>query len=358
MKNFLPRYYHLVLLSLAALLALASAAILITQFASFQNSFSTAAGTAKGSGDSIPSLSTNAAVAVEKLKRPPVWTIREDGASPLVSRPYLLRDGKLIDPMEGTEPLYPPVPNQWLIGHQLDYTDVNILERDPMHKGFTVREEFEAGTDPNNPKQFPPLYTKLNYADADIRKSNYTLEFLGEEENEGRKEYMIRPFQPLPNPAKGNRPDNSVRSVVKGTTVPGAPFLKVVDFIPKKKTINDTEYDVSELILENTLTGERHALVQKSTSREYRKKNIELVESVTFHYQLAGSPQEDITVERGKELILGSLDKNYTETYKLVDFSANGILLNKGGKTFTVKPSPSIPAIPTPSQAKTPSLAP
>ena len=131
-----------------------------------------------------------------------------------------------------------------------------------------------------------------------------------------------------------------------------------MDFIPKKKTINDTEYDVSELILENTLTGERHALVQKSTSREYRKKNIELVESVTFHYQLAGAPQEDITVERGKEIILGSLDKNYTETYKLVDFSANGILLNKGGKTFTVKPAPSIPAIPTPSQAKTPSLAP
>ena len=294
---------------------------------------------------------------MEKLKKPPVWTVREDGASPLVSRPYLLRDGKLIDPMEGTEPLYPPVPNQWLIDHQLDYTDVNILERDPKHKGFTVKEEFEAGTDPNNPKQFPPLYSKLGYSANDIRKSNYTLEFQGEEENEGRKEYLIRPFQPLPNPAKGNRPDNSVRAVVKGDTVPGAPFLKVVDFIPKKKTINDTEYDVSELILENTLTGERHALVQRSTSREYRKKTIELVESVTFHYQLAGAPQEDITVERGKELTLGSLDKTYTENYKLVDFSSEGILLNKGGKSFTVKPSPLNPASPTLAPTTAPSPA-
>jgi hypothetical protein len=358
MKNFLPRYYHLVLLGLAVLLALSSAAILTTQFRDFQDSFSTAAGNSKGSGDATTAPSTNAVIAMEKLKKPPVWPLREDGASPMVSRPYLLRDGKLIDPMEGTEPLYPPVPNQWLIDHQLDYTDVNILERDPKHKGFTVREEFESGTDPNNPKQFPPLYTKLSYADADIRKSNYTLEFLGEEENEGRKEYMIRPLQPLPNPAKGDRLDNSVRQVVLGAIVPGAPFLKVVELIPKKKTINDTEFDVSELILENTLTGERHALVQKSTSREYRKKNIELVESVTFHYQLAGAPREDITVERGKELTLGSLDKNYTETYKLVDFSSAGILLNKDGKSFTVKPSALNSVVPTPSPTVTPSPAP
>jgi hypothetical protein len=54
--------------------------------------------------------------------------------SPFVSRPYLLKEGKLIDPMEGKEPLYPPVPNQWLIDHKLDYTDMNILERDPRHK--------------------------------------------------------------------------------------------------------------------------------------------------------------------------------------------------------------------------------
>jgi len=358
MKNFLPRYYHLVFLGFAVLLALSSAAILTTQFRDFQDSFTTAAGISNGSGKLPFTHSTNNVIALEKLKKPPVWTVREDGASPLVSRPYLLKDGKLIDPMEGTEPLYPPVPNQWLIDHQLDYTDVNILERDPKHKGFTVREEFESGTDPNNPKQFPPLYTKLSYAESDIRKSNYSLEFLGEEENEGKKEFMIRPLQPLPNPAKGDRLDNSVRPVVLGAIVPGAQFLKVVDYIPKKKTINDTEYDVSELILENTLTGERHALVQRSTSREYKKKNIELVESVTFHYQLAGAPREDITVERGKELILGSLDKDYTETYVLKDFSSNGILLNKDGKSFIVKPSSSNLVVPMPPTTIPPSPAP
>lgn len=358
MKTFLPRYYHLVLLSLAALLALASATILILQFTSFQESFSTEAQASKGSNDSISPFSTNAVIASEMLKKPPVWNSREDGASPLVSRPYLLKEGKLIDPMEGTEPLYPPVPNKWLIEHQLDYTDVNILERDPKHKGFTVKEEFEAGTDPNNPAQFPPLYCKLSYTDADIQKSSFTLEFLGEEETEGHKEFMIRPFLPLPNPAKGNRPDNSLRPVVIGVTVPGAPFLKVVDFMPKKKTINETEYDVSELILENTLSGERHALVQKSTSREYKKKLIELVESVTFHYQLAGGSPEEIKVERGKEFSLGSLDKNYTETYKLLDFSNEGILLNKDGKTLTVKPSPSVPASQSLPPAATPQVTP
>lgn len=352
MKSFLAGRYHLILLGIAALIAMGSAISLFILSRDLEESFKQSPQAGKV-GAYAHVVSTEAASAVEHLKKGVRWEKRADGASPFVSRPYLLKEGKLIDPMEGKEPLYPPVPNQWLIENKLDYTDMNILERDPRHKGFTVREEFEAGTDPNNPNQFPPLCSKLSFVGHDIRKSTYVLEFLGEEENNGTKELLVRPVTPLPNPAKGDRPDTSTRAVLKGEAVPGAPFLKVVDFQEKTKDINDTKYDVSELILQNTLTGERHPITKKNSSREYKKTPIELVESVTFSYQLAGAPPERMTVERGKEFILSSLDKGYTETYKLVDISKDGMLLNKEGKSFTVKPSsqsvPNTQSVPEPS---------
>lgn len=343
MQNFLTRYYHWLILGIALVVALTTAALLIPPFLGLQDSFTALATATKATKAPAPQPSSYALDALARLKKPVVWKTRDDGASAFISRPYLLKNGVLIDPIEGTEPLYPPVPNKWLIDHQLDYTDVNILDRDPKHKGFTVREEFEAGTDPNDPNQFPPLSSKLSYSSGDIRKSTYTFDFLDVEDDEGRTEYELRPLQPLPDPAKGNRPDTSTRNVAKGEIIPGAPFLKIVDYQPKKKIINDTEYDVSELTLENTLTGEHYTLVKKYGSREYKSLPIEMIESVTFHYQLAGTADTTITVQRGKEFSLSSLDKKYTETYKLNDFSKEGILISRDGKTFTIKATNSTP---------------
>ena len=126
---------------------------------------------------------------------------------------------------------------------------------------------------------------------------------------------------------------------VQTCALPISPFLKVEDFQEKKKTINDTEYDVSELTLLNTLSGERNVLVQKNGSKEYKKTPIELVESVAFNYQLAGAPAESITVERGKSFPLTSLDKSYSETYKLKDLTKEGVILEKEGKIFPIKPA-------------------
>ena len=73
-----------------------------------------------------PQPSNDAADALAHLKEPILWNLRDDGASPLVSRAYLLKDGVLIDPMEGDVPLYPPVKNSWLVKNKLDYTDMNL----------------------------------------------------------------------------------------------------------------------------------------------------------------------------------------------------------------------------------------
>ena len=344
MKNFLQKNYHWLLLGFAVILSLATAAFLITQSLGLHDSFTGLSSATKSTKSPAPEPSANSTEARSILRKPFSWKAREDGASPLVSRPYLLKEGKLTDPLDKNEPpLYPPVPNQWLIDHQLDYTDVNILDRDPKHKGFTVKEEFEAGTDPNDPNQFPSLCYKLRYSDSDINRNTYTLEFIDVDETDGKKEFELRPLRPLPNPAKGNRPDLSSRAVALGDTVPGAPFLKVTGYQDKKKSINDTDYDVSELTLENTLTGEHHILTKKYTARDYKPHPIELIESVTFHYQLTGAAEELITVQRSKEFSLSNLDKKFTETYRLNDFTNEGILLGKDGKTFTIKPSAPIP---------------
>jgi hypothetical protein len=339
MKSFLLNRYHLIILGFTVLVALASAAYLTLQSRDFEDSFKNSPLNSKHSSYTpVPTSSTS--ITSELLSKKLDWKAREDGASPYVSRPYLLKDGQLIDPMEGKEPLYPPVPNDWLISHHLDYTDMNILDRDPKNKGFTVREEYEAGTDPNNPTEFPPLCSKLSFDEGGISKTTYILEFLGLEENDsGKKELRVRPFTPLPNPDKGGRLDTSSRVVEVGSPVPGAPFLTVKDFQELKKSSKGAEYDVSELTLLNTLTNETYVLVKKNVSSEYKKTPIEVIDSITFTYQLSGVPAEPITVIRGKEFPLTSLDKSYSETYKLKDISKDGAVLEKDGKNYYIKPA-------------------
>jgi len=155
MNSFLSRQYHWIALSVAALLVAGSSVYLWMQSGDLRDSLK-ASGAA--SSKSQPVAGTNALSALDHLTNPVLWNPRADGASPFVSRPYLLKEGRLIDPMAGSEPLYRPVPNQWLVDHGLDYADMGILERDPLHKGFTVLQEFQAGTDPSNPNVFPPLY--------------------------------------------------------------------------------------------------------------------------------------------------------------------------------------------------------
>jgi hypothetical protein len=349
MKLWIKSNYHLVVLAVSLVLAIVSAIALISEHGSFLDKLHTRADINRPAVPNRNIVGSNIKQMMDRVDHPVAWNVRRDGASPLVSRLYLLKKGILVDPLEQSEPLYPPVPNKWLFDHGLDYTDVKILERDPKHKGFTVLEEFLAGTDPNNPASMPPLHTKLSYSEPDVRKSNYVLEFVGEEEIEGRKEFQLRPSEPLPNPAnrdsKGNiKSDRNTRYVPLGANIPGIDFLKVASFTPKKQTINDTEYDVSELVLENSVTGTRHTIVKKNPSREYHRTPIEVIESVQLHYRLTGAPEEIISVNRGNGFTLTSLDKAHRETYKFQRISNEGILLEKNGVSHTIKPSQPVPS--------------
>lgn len=60
-------------------------------------------------------------------------------------------------------PVHPPIPNDWWLTHKLDPGFADSPHRDADDDGFTNLEEFEALTDPNDPKSHPPLVAKLRF---------------------------------------------------------------------------------------------------------------------------------------------------------------------------------------------------
>lgn len=70
--------------------------------------------------------------------------------------------GVAIDPIDG-DPIHPPIKNTWWIENRLDPGFADSPARDPDQDGFSNKEEYEAHTDPNNPKSVPSLIAKLKY---------------------------------------------------------------------------------------------------------------------------------------------------------------------------------------------------
>lgn len=77
--------------------------------------------------------------------------------------------------------LHPPVPNSWFLENGL--TDVlkysDALYQDPDGDGFTILEEYEAGTNPKDPASHPLLVNKLTVGSP--RVTAYSLLFSGGE---------------------------------------------------------------------------------------------------------------------------------------------------------------------------------
>ncbi|MCP5535357.1 MAG: hypothetical protein H7A51_03880 [Akkermansiaceae bacterium] len=61
-----------------------------------------------------------------------------------------------------SDPVHPGIDNTWWLKNGIDPGYSDSPERDPDKDGFTNREEFVAGTDPNEFKNFPEPVVKLN----------------------------------------------------------------------------------------------------------------------------------------------------------------------------------------------------
>ena len=142
-------HFEKVILGVLALILLVSVIMLYTDSRAFFEVFSHR-NAAQLQNNAIPPFPIEAVrQGIANNDKPASWVLHE--GSLFVSRPYILRDGQLIDLMNSTEMVHPPVPNDWLVKHNLDYSDPNLLNTDPNHTGFTVLEDWMAGTDPNDP---------------------------------------------------------------------------------------------------------------------------------------------------------------------------------------------------------------
>lgn len=110
------------------------------------------------------------AIAVASMKRDHSWVQAQDGARKVelftgISL-FVARDApeKPLDlGSANSTPVHPPIPNSWWIQNHIDPGFADSPISDPDQDGFSNREEFNANTDPNNGKDYPPLIAKLMY---------------------------------------------------------------------------------------------------------------------------------------------------------------------------------------------------
>ena len=174
-------------LAIMAVLAIAATVLLYTMVSAFDSNFEKARSTAISNAP-VGKLNTDDLDAANKAIATPVtWDPKDDHGRLLVSKLYLIQDGKLLNPKGRS--FNPPVPNAWLAKYGLDPLAKDVLSMDPMQKGFTVLEDWNGldavshldmngqpvlgadgqplpddSTNPTKAESHPPYHTKLELA--------------------------------------------------------------------------------------------------------------------------------------------------------------------------------------------------
>lgn len=290
--DWLKKNYEKALLGAAALILLAAAGWVIWQSMAFPEMFADRNSTKPADNKVVQPDVAPIDGAATVVAEPRPWSPRD--GSLLVSRPYVVKDGALFDPLEGGEDLHPPIKNAWLIRYNLDYADAGVKDQDPDQDRFTNLEEFLAGTDPTDPKSTPPFYTKLRLVKFDPKP--FRLKFGGTPDDGQTFTINTRDL--------GGR----TQFLKIGDTIKGAPY-KILRYTPKTTTRNDLEVNISELEIQNTETGQTIALVY----------NTEADDPTSFGEFLYLYDNSKIRVKKDDEF---SLTPEDARKFKLIDISA------------------------------------
>jgi hypothetical protein len=285
------------ILIVAAVVLLACCGSIITSVLSFRDHFA-GRDSPKPTDKAIKPLPLSSlTAALEKLKAPPSW-LGHDG-SLLVSRPYVLVDGSLVDPLEGNKNLHEPIKNSWLIKYDLPYWETNVKEQDPDGDHFSNLEEYLAGTDPRDKNSIPPFYTKLRL--LRFISKPFRLIFTGTPDD--GQTFTINARD------RGGR----TRFVEKGQMIEGTPY-KVSSYEKKTDKKNEIEIDASTLTIENTQTGQKIVLVA----------NKEANDPTSYGEFLYLYDNSKFTVKKDDEF---ALTPETDRKYKLIDISEKEALI-------------------------------
>jgi len=260
--DWAKKNYDTLILGVFTAVFVFNAAFLYFESSGFISSLPTASENTTNKSKATPAETTAIEEAKVITEKPFLWNEKspsnEESASNkergnlFVSRLFILKGDKLIDPIEGQEQLHPPIPNDWLIKFGLNYTDANVKDQDADGDGFTNLEEYNAKTDPKNKASTPPKHTKLRF--IKFEQKPFMLVFKGNPDGEGQ-EFQINA--------------NNARTQFKKLKekIDGAPY-KIINYVKKDAEKNGVPVDVSELTVENTETQVSIVLVVKKETND------------------------------------------------------------------------------------------
>lgn len=307
--DWIKANYDKVALLIAAI-ALAAAAVLIyLSSQDFMQAFDER-DSRKKPDHTIPELPVaSVQEAINLANDPTPWRVYERGGSLFVSLPYVVRDGQLINPLEGDENIHEPIPNQWLIDYSLDYVRSDLLDLDPDNDGFTVLEEYLGGTDPTSPKSVPPYHLKLRL--QEYISIPFRLKFTGSPDD--GTTFSI-------NTLDVSQPTQFVEV---GDQIKGTPF-KVVKYEEDTITEQGIVKDASRLIIENVEKGNTVTLVANKVidSPTSKAKLINLLDG------------QVLTITKDESF---SMAQAPDDKYKLIDITKDkAVIQTPAGKEFSV----------------------
>lgn len=306
--DWLKKHFDRVILAALGLVAILCAALLISKATGFNDIFADR-NSAKPPSNKVPAPGTELVKErLGELQNPKDWGAHN--GSMFVSEPYILRGSGEPVPIfrEGAAPLFPPVPNEWIVANSLDFSHPNLLNEDPDGDKFSNLEEFMGKTSPTNAKSLPPYYTKLRL--LQFIQVPFRLKFSGSPDTDV---YAINTMD-LRSPTQ---------FLKIGEMVAGTPY-KLIKHEAKTVNKDGIDLDISEVTVENQETGQKIVLVND------KPVNDPTVYAL-FKYLWDGS---EIKV---KKLDRFSLKPEESIKYKLVDISdTQAVIEDPQGKRITI----------------------
>ncbi len=326
--NWIRANYDRVAVLTGALFLLFCAFFIWRSAAAFNENFATVQPGGPPKSALPPPKAVELEAAAEKLRQPPQWTF--SGRSGLfVPEKHFIGPNGAPATLQTTE-VHPPVPNEWLEQFALPIADADVLTQDADGDGFNNLEEWQGRTNPSDQNSHPPFLAKLKM--KSFSREPFALVFSSSSGESFALNYVNRQ---APVTAEGRANIDRTQPtqfVLIGETVRGT-NLKVVAL--EEKSVPDrygTDVDVSELKLQNVVTGEEINLVKEQPAIS--------PESIGTFVYLWGERRE-FSVKKDQEF---SLPPEMQIRYRLIDVQpGKAVIVNTEKPDERIEVAPLLP---------------